>query len=71
MEKPNLYDELSRRLYGFSREIIKRTLVMHCYRADNLDPWLVHLILTEMRAVKFEVLGASTSDCCSASPTQS
>jgi hypothetical protein len=53
---PNLYDELSRRCFGFNRDIIKRTLVMHCYRAEGLDPWVVHIIQTELRDLKLEYL---------------
>jgi hypothetical protein len=57
MTHANVYDELSRRLYGFSRDIIKRTVLLHCYRAGDLDPWLVHLIKTELHNIEQE-LGA-------------
>jgi hypothetical protein len=53
---PNLYDELSRRCFGFNRDIIKRVVMLHCYGAFDMDPWLIHIIKTELRALKLEYL---------------
>lgn len=52
--RPNLYDELSRRLYGFSREIIKREFYKIAYSDDSGDPWTTHLIRTEFRKIMAE-----------------
>lgn len=54
--QPNLYDELSRRCFGFNRDIIKRTIMLHCYGSFDLDPWVVHIIKTELRALKLQYL---------------
>lgn len=51
---PNVYDELPRRLYGFNRDLIKRAIIMRCYSAEDLDPWLVHVIRTELNAMMLE-----------------
>jgi hypothetical protein len=30
--------------------------MLHCYSCSDLDPWVVHLIKTEIRALKLEYL---------------
>lgn len=44
---PSIYDEISRRLNGFSRELIKREVYLSAYSAPPADPWVRHLVLQE------------------------
>ena len=50
MAKFNFWDELSRRCFGFNRELIKRYVYIRAYGGVN-DPWIDHIIAREMEAI--------------------
>lgn len=47
MQQPNVWDELSRRFYGLNRNFLKRATLEMIYGGET-DPWLDHLIATEL-----------------------
>lgn len=49
----NLYDQLSARMFGFNRDLIKRELYFMSY-SGPCDPWLANIILTELSAIRRE-----------------
>jgi hypothetical protein len=46
----NIWDELSRRCFGFNRELLKRYAYIAAYSGKN-DPWLDHIIKTELEQI--------------------
>jgi hypothetical protein len=50
MAKVNIWDELSRRCFGFNRDLLKRYTYMVAY-SGSVDPWIEHIIKTEMEQV--------------------
>jgi hypothetical protein len=54
MTKENLFDELSRRMFGYNRELIKGTMYLMAYGSARVDPWLANIICNELSAIRRE-----------------
>lgn len=46
---PDTWSELQRRMFGFSRDLIKQYAMMISYGRTSGDPWIDHIIVTEVR----------------------
>lgn len=51
---PNVWDELSRRCYGFNRQLLKQYAYMLAYSGD-CDPWIAYIIKTELAQINGHV----------------
>lgn len=52
-DKPNVWDELSRRFYGANREYLKAVVYRQIY-SGTTDPWLDYMVRAELNQMMEE-----------------